>query len=39
VLGLAGEDRRQVAAAAREAISAGAGLPAPDIEDKAGVEA
>jgi len=30
-LGLAGEDRRQVAMLAREAISAGAGLPSPDM--------
>jgi 1-acyl-sn-glycerol-3-phosphate acyltransferase len=32
-LGLAGEERRQVAKLAREAISVGVGLPAPDIAD------
>lgn len=33
VLGLSGEDRRQVATAAREAICAGTGLPPPDAAD------
>lgn len=33
LLGMAGEDRRQVAAAAREAIAAGAELPSPDLMD------
>ena len=33
LLGMAGEDRRQVATAAREAIAAGAELPSPDLMD------